>query len=99
MTDIEELLSSEVGNHSRIREFRIRLTPNERKLFDGIFLLGLREGLLLNVQNGVDCPNGKVVSLDSVCNGCFFWDTPSYPEHCRVGVKPGIDRCDFRKEE
>ena len=100
MTDIEVLLSSEVGNHSKIREFRSRLTPGERELFDKIFLLGCGEGLLLNVQNGVDCLNGKVVSLDSACNGCSFWDTPSYPGHCRIGIKPEVDGwCIFKRDE
>ena len=96
MTDIEVLLSSEVGNHSKIREFRIRLTPSERRLFDGVFLLGFKEGLLLSLGG---CPDrNHAVSSDPVCNGCFFWDTPSYPEHCRIGSKPEGGRCLFWRE-
>ena len=97
--DVESLLSFEVGEHSKIREFRSKLTSAERELFDNIFLLGYREGLLLNLKDSVDCLNGEVVSPDPICNGCLFWDTPDYLEHCRLGSEPEGSKCLFRKEK
>ena len=49
--DIDKLLESEVGDYPRIRAFRENLTQSERELFDKIFLLGFREGLLVKLGN------------------------------------------------
>ena len=99
--EVESLLKSEVGEHSKIKEFRSGLSPGELTLFDGIFLLGYREGLLLNLGSKSITPKNKVVSKFFTCNDCYFWDTPSFPGNCRISTRePDTNgRCVFKRTE
>ena len=51
LPDIDKLLRDGTGDHERIRAFRETLQPSERDLFDKVFLLGFREGILLNLSD------------------------------------------------
>ena len=53
--DFEEVLNSLPGDYGKIRKFRSRLDEPTRELFDSIFLIGFREGLLLNLTSEVGC--------------------------------------------
>lgn len=86
LDNLEDLLNGTPGSYEKIREFRSKLKENVRNLFDNVFLLGFREGLLLNLAANY--------RLEVQCEGCrFFVDYKDAGRMCRLGYKSGTREC------
>ena len=82
-SDLDKVLDGFPGDYEKIREFRKKLDEPSRSLFDSIFLIGFREGILLNLYRETHS-NG--------CNGCRF-------EMCRLGYELGSQECKMVRNE
>ena len=98
-SNVEQVLESDIGDYTKIREFRTSLSEESRVLFDLIFLLGFRTGIYSGLTANDFIPD-KVIPKYQVCNNCGFWDTPSYPGNCRIGIEipeNNGSKCIYRK--
>ena len=53
-SNLDEVLEGLPGDYEKIRQLRDKLNTPERELFDIVFLLGFREGILLKFPNEGD---------------------------------------------
>lgn len=86
LLDVEKLLGDGAGNHDRIRAFRETLQPGEREVFDSIFLLGFREGVLLNLSDCVAPSSKEATSINlheyvQIASTTYYKKPPCFGEY------------------
>ena len=84
-SDLDKVLDGLPDDYDRIKKFRGKLDEPARDLFDSVFLIGFREGILLNLYR--ETHNG-------ICGCKFIVDYGRAGTMCRLGHKLGTPECE-----